>query len=137
MVKPKLLEEALGALKRAGNPFYQMEFDRVNAYRERCMEDDPRGAGVVFPELAEDSDSDDEMEQEGFERDERQYNEKEDPVKRNQLVEVEEGACMIQNNPEVDRRVEDSVVSVAPGEGRRPEGWLMDKNWDVQAYPST
>ena len=42
---------------------------------------------------------------------------------------------MIQNNPEADRRVEDSVVSVAPGEGRRPEGWLMDKNWDVQAYP--
>ena len=39
MVKPKLLEEALGALKKAGNPFYQLEFDRVNAYRERCMED--------------------------------------------------------------------------------------------------
>ena len=138
LVRPKWLEEALVVLKKAGNPFYQTEFDRLEDYRSRCMEDNPKGAGVVFPELAdcdEDMDMSEDDEMKAWFAAERRYNEKEDPVKRNQLVEVEQSACLIRNNPEMERRAEDSVVSVAPGEGRRPEGWLHEKTWDVQTHP--
>ena len=63
------------------------------------MEDDPDGAGVVFPELAdcdEEMDMSEDDELKAWFAEERQYNEKEDPVKRNQLVEVEQRACLIQ-----------------------------------------
>ena len=66
---------------------------------------------------------------------EQRFDVKKDPVRRNQLGEAEESVCMIPNNPESERRTDDSVVSVAPGEGRRPEGFFKNKDWDVQAFP--
>ena len=66
---------------------------------------------------------------------EQRYDVSKDPVRSNQLGEAEASVCMIPNNPESERRSDDSVVSVAPGEGRRPEGFFKNKDWDVQAFP--
>ena len=65
---------------------------------------------------------------------EQRYDVRKDPVRSNQLGEAEASVCMIPNNPESEKRTDESVVSVAPGEGRRPEGFFKNKDWDVQAF---
>ena len=141
LVNPKWLGEALQVLKEAGNPYYQMNFDSVDSYRARCVEEDPKGVEVAFPEIAEGdaevnrSDGEEQDSEAGKESEHTLYDKNQDPVQRNQLVEVEESTCLVQNNPETERTSENSVISVAPGEDRRPEGMLQSKDWDVQAYP--
>ena len=56
-------------------------------------------------------------------------------MRRNQHVSEDNDTCMIPNNPEVQRRLEDAVIDVAPGEGRRPHGLLMARDWDVRSHP--
>ena len=53
LVNPKSLMEALKVLKESGNPHYQLDIEGVDEYFERCVEEDPQGAGVAFPEWAE------------------------------------------------------------------------------------
>ena len=140
LARPEAMTSALKVLKEAGNPHYQVAYDTAAEYRHRCVEDG-RSVEAVIPELADaPEDYQTEMEEEtGAQVEEQQeksrYNEAEDPVRRNQLAPGEGHTCMIQNNPEMERRVEDSVVSVAPGEGRRPVGLLYAENFDVKAFP--
>ena len=53
LVNPKFLVEALKVLKESGNPYFQLDIDDVDKYFQRCAEEDPQGAGVAFPEMAE------------------------------------------------------------------------------------
>ena len=141
LVNPKWLGEALKVLKKAGNPYYQMDFDSVDSYRARCVEEDPKGVEVAFPEIAEGDAEVNRSEEEGQgseagkESEHTRYDKNQDPVQRNQLVQVEDSSCLVQNNPETERTSEDSIISVAPGEDRRPEGIVQSRDWDVQAHP--
>ena len=51
LVNPKWLEEALQVLNKAGNSHYQLDYDKLEGYRQRCIEEDFAGAGVAFPEV--------------------------------------------------------------------------------------
>ena len=137
---PEKMTMALKILKEAGNPHYQNAYDTPTEYRKRCREDG-RSVEAVIPELA-DAPEDEQSQmveendaQTGEQQEEKRYNDTDNPVLRNQLAPGEGHTCMVQNNPEMERRAEDSVVSVAPGEGRRPEGLLYAKNWDTKAFP--
>ena len=144
LVNPKKMEQSLRILKEAGNPHYQIQYDGIGEYQIRCAEEDPQGCELVFPEVAEGAEEEQRSQEEDMalpsdeeeeETEEGNYDEREDPVRRNQMAPGENDTCMVQNNPEMERRIEDSVISVAPGEGRVPEGLLYAKDWDVQAYP--
>ena len=133
LVNVRHLEEALETLRRAGNPHYGEVFDRGDAYMQRLAEEDPAGFSLLHPEIAEGAwhEVQDEFEPELEEREEQIFDPEKDPVRRNQHVSEENDTCMIQNNPEVQRRLEDAVIDVAPGEGRRPHGMLLATDWDV------
>ena len=137
LVNVRHLEEALETLRRAGNPHYGEVFDRGDAYMQRLAEEDPAGFSLLHPEIAEGAwhEVQDEFEPELEEREEQIFDPEKDPVRRNQHVSEENDTCMIQNNPEVQRRLEDAVIDVAPGEGRRPHGLLMAQDWDVRSHP--
>merc|ERR1712218_529367 len=128
------LEEALETLRRAGNPHYGEVFDRGDAYMQRLAEEDPAGFSLLHPEVAQGAwhEVQDELEPE---LEEQIFDPEKDPVRRNQHVSEENDTCMIANNPEVQRRLEDAVIDVAPGEGRRPHGLLMARDWDVRSHP--
>ena len=131
------LEEALETLRRAGNPHYGEAFDRGVAYKQRLAEEDPAGFALLHPELEEGAwhEVQDELEPELEELEEQRFDREKDPVRRNQHVSDENDTCMIPNNPEVQRRLEDAVIDVAPGEGRRPHGLLLARDWDVRSHP--
>ncbi len=143
LVDPNNLMQALKILKEAGNPHYQGQYENLDEYMRRCAEDDPQGCDFIFPEIGEavkeverNEDVDDpaeDIEEEG--EPEREYDPKEDPVKRNQFVPGEDDICMVENNPEMESRLEDSVINVAPGEGRKPVGLLYSQDWDILAFP--
>ena len=140
LARPEAMTSALKILKEAGNPHYQVAYDTPTEYKNRCQ-DDGRSVEAVLPELTDEpEDEQTEIQEEngaqsGEQEEETRYNDADDPVRRNQLAPGEGHTCMIQNNPEMERRSEDSVVSVAPGEGRRPEGLLYAKNFDTKAFP--
>lgn len=141
LVNPHKLHRALKVLKSAGNPHYQLEFTSSGDYMMRVVEEDPKGSELVFPEVQqgareqEDEAMDDPAGKEQEDDEERRYDARDDPVQRNQHVPGEGDTCMVDNNPEMSRRAEDSVVSVAPGEGRVPVGLLYSDHWDVEAFP--
>ncbi len=143
LVDPRKMIQALQTLKSAGNPHYQQQHDSVGGYERRCTEDDPEGYNIIFPgvtEAAENEMAEDDVDTQADEGDqeeesEKEYDAQQDPVKRNQYVPGEDDTCLIQNNPEMLRRLEDSVINIAPGEGRRPVGLLYSNDWDIQAFP--
>ena len=137
LVNVRHLEEALETLRRAGNPHYGKAFDRGEAYKQRLAEEDPAGFALLNPELEEGAwhEVQDELEPELEELEEQGFDREKDPVRRNQHVSEESDTCMIPNNPEVQRRLEGAVIDVAPGEGRRPHGLLMARDWDVRSHP--
>ena len=53
LVNPKSLVDALKVLRESGNPYFQLDIEDVDKYFQRCVEEDPQGAGVAFPEMAE------------------------------------------------------------------------------------
>ena len=57
-----------------------------------------------------------------------------DPVKKHQLMETG-SVVMNDTHPEMECRLNDKVVSVAPGEGKTPVDFLYNHDWDVKAFP--
>ena len=68
------------------------------------------------------------------EEEEEQIYRNKDPVKKHQLMETG-SVVMNDTHPEMDCRMEDKVVSVAPGEGKTPVDFLYDHDWDIKAFP--
>ena len=138
LVNVRHLEEALRTLQLAGNPHYVGAFDGRKAYERRLMENDPAGFALLHPEVEEGAWKDDDDQADEDDPDEEEgkgFDPQADPVKRYQHVSEEMNTCMVANNPEVQRNMEDAVIDVAPGEGRRPHGLLMARDWDIKAHP--
>ena len=138
LVNVRHLEEALRTLQEAGNPHYGDVFDKKDAYERRLQKEDPRGFALLHPGMEEGAwnDDDDGPGDEGLGgQEEERFDPQKDPVKRNQHVSEDNDTCMVANNPEVQRSIEDAVIDVAPGEGRRPHGMLLTRDWDILSHP--
>ena len=142
LVNVKHLEEALRTLQLAGNPHYGDVFDEKDAYEKRLKEKDPTGFALLHPEIEEgaweddDDDNPDLPDQPDQEvEDGESFDPQKDPVKRYQHASEEMNTCMVANNPEVQRSMEDAIIDVAPGEGRRPHGMLLARDWDIRSQP--
>ena len=142
LVNVKHLEEALRTLQEAGNPHYGDVFDKKDAYEKRLKEKDPTGFALLHPEIEEgaweenDDDNPDLPDQPDQEvEDGESFDPQKDPVKRYQHASEEMNTCMVANNPEVQRSIEDAIIDVAPGEGRRPHGMLLARDWDIRSQP--
>ena len=137
-------------LKKAGNPYFKNIIQNAEDYEEHCAQSDPRGFRSLFPDIQDnlteeqntehilnnkegEEDDIEEEENDNDEEDERDYQQN-DPVKKNQFT-YNQSLCMNDTHPEMNRRVEDSVVSLAPGEGKVPVNMLYDHDWDVKAFP--
>ena len=138
LVNVRHLEEAQRTLQEAGNPHYGDVFDKKDAYERRLQKEDPRGFALLHPGMEEGAwnDDDDEPGDEDLGgQEEERFDPQKDPVKRNQHVSEDNDTCMVANNPEVQRSIEDAVIDVAPGEGRRPHGMLLTRDWDILSHP--
>ena len=148
----------LDVLKRAGNPHYQF-YDDFHTYEERCKESDPDGYEVLFPEnddieedidkmpgenqeaindelmaeLYTDLDSDDNSDTEDEVKDERDYLAN-DPVRKYQFT-YNKSLCMSNKYPEINVEDPTKDIEVAPGEGKRPNDIMKEKDWDIKAFP--
>ena len=94
---------------------------------------------MIHPEIEEGAwkEDDEQPDEDDLEVEEggKSFDPQADPVKRYQHVSEEMNTCMVANNPEVARNIEDTVIDVAPGEGRRPHGMLMAREWDIKSHP--
>ena len=79
------------------------------------------------------------IEQEVNEKEETEYRET-DSIRKFQF-DYDQSICLSQNFPEAfhlentENMVENSQISVAPGEGKIPENILNSENWDALAFP--
>jgi hypothetical protein len=140
LVNTRKLYKALAVLKEAGNPHYQWwEPTPIEEYEIRCAEEDRHGCDLIFPEIAQGAMEDAKDEEAVCAEEElpaeRVYDEQQDPVRRNQLAPGDGDICMVPNNPEMERRLDQPLVTVAPGEDQTPVGMLYSQDWDVKAFP--
>ena len=153
LAQPSKLFNFVRKMKHYSNPFFsgigdfykdEGDFDEYRKeFKEECKKTDRRGYKVVFGDDGDDDDesSGEEVEQEETEQskaeskieelkekeelEEEENYQKNDPVKKYQLV-YNEVVSLVDNCPE---------VTISPGEGARPVNSLFEKNWDVKSHP--
>ena len=151
LINPEKIFRMLKKLKESGSPYHQNLMTHVD-FRIMCNERDKIGYEAIYGDEEEDIleklnemprfDIEDEITDEETEENESVKNEnqdkdsqecldeeeevtKKDPIKKYHFV-YDETLCMMDKYPE---------ISVAPGEGQKPKGILVDKHWDVKAFP--
>ena len=137
--------------------------DDISTYEERCKIDDPEGHQVIFPEedeleeeiemMPKDSigkpadeilqksspylDSDDENDSDDDSdtelKDEMDYLSN-DPVRKYQFT-YNKSLCMANKYPEISAPDPTKDIEIAPGEGKRPNDIMREKDWDIKAFP--
>ena len=141
-------------LKEMGHPGYKF-YDDLNTYEKRCLNDDPTGAKLVFPEAEEEivelevylselkenehgieSERDITPQNDADESDIDQKEEEElvrkDPIRKFQY-DYTKSTCMTNKFPEADFG---SALDFAPAEGKIPTSILKDKDWDINSFPN-
>ena len=151
-VNPDKIFKALEYLKASGHPGYK-NFNSKEDYIKRCRVVDEEGYQAMFEdeqevdELAEhlepfqlngiEETLTDEIndEEKGLVSDEEYYK-KNDPVAKFQFN-YDRSTCLTEKYPEV--ATDDAAIATdlnfAPGEGKYPADILMDKSWDINAFP--
>ena len=147
LINPDKIFKMLQKLKESGSPYHQ-DLSTPADFRIMCNEQDKTGYDAIYGEEEEDIvenlmemprfDVEDEFTDEGSQDDEivkndnQDYDEddeeeatKKDPIKKYHFV-YDETLCMMDQYPE---------IHVSPGEGQKPKGILVDKHWDVKAFP--
>ena len=161
LVNPEKILRMLEMLRKSGNPHYQ-RYDDFNTYQERCKHEDPEGYDVIFPndeleeevemmptlnvqslkdetaqELLTSSKSDNEYDTANNDdedlKDELEYITK-DPIRKYQFT-YNKSLCMSHKYPEVNVEDPTKDIELAPGEGKFPNDIMLEKDWDVKAYP--
>ena len=151
-VDPNKIFKALEYLRAKGHPGYK-DFNTREEYMDRCKETDKEGYQSIFEpdddvdevfeqldpmnvdEITEViTDELNDMETETL-NDELYYKEN-DPVAKFQF-DYDRSTCLTEKYPEVtvpeDTHCQEFCF--APGEGKYPADILMDKSWDVNAFP--
>ena len=158
MVRPEKIFHALRYLRDAQNPYYQF-YDQQETYLARCkikeqrrlnlfeddMDDIEEDLGEpAMPETSEVedeavNDSDEECEDEmeiAVEQEEQDI--ENDPVRR-QHFNYNEYSALVNGHPELFLDSDGNQVTsldFAPGEGKRPTGFLYQKDWDHKSWPT-
>ena len=153
LARPEKLFKTLKRLKEMGHPYYQC-YDTQEQYTARCRQRDERRERI----LREESDNDDieenineypikecfnavsdEIEddlEEELSREERDINN--DPVRR-QHFNYHANSVLVNGHPEIlldDNGNQVADLHFAPAEGKIPENFLDQKDWDIKSWPT-
>ena len=149
----------LDYLRKKGHPSYKF-YDDYLTYEQRCLEEDPVGSKLVFPEAeaemidlevykhnlkeaeletscSENNDRNLENvtnineQDENEEKDEDEYVKK-DPIRKFQY-DYTKTTCLTNKFPEADS---ESSLNFAPAEGKIPSNILKDDDWDINSFPN-
>ena len=144
----------LDYLRMMGHPGYKF-YDDLNIYKNRCSNEDAKGAVLIFPEeeaeiidleiyraelnkLDYDEDYDkrnsEDIETEQLEKDNKDEEEylKKDPVRKYQY-DYNRTTCLTNKFPESKT---ESALDFAPAEGKVPTSILKDDDWDINSFPN-
>ena len=152
LINPDKIFRMLQKLKDNGSPYHQNILTPAD-FRIICNERDKTGYETIYgdeediienlkemprfdvdDEITDEDSQEDESDEDGKQDKEDSQNsidededeaKKKDPIKKYHFV-YDETLCMMDQFPE---------IHVAPGEGQRPKGILIDKHWDVKAFP--
>ena len=140
-ISTKNIFEALQTLKRLGNKYYQFVPD-IDSYKKRCQETDPDGFNLLFETSQENKTS---KVTEFQETDVLSDSDKEEEdcvlkdAARKWQFQYNSSTCFSNDFPELDvhdnTKDEKEVLSVAPGEGKKPTNILNEEDWDVKSFP--
>ena len=157
LVNPDKIVNMIKALKENGNPYYQFNID-IDNFEARCKSEDPEGFGMIFPNgIDEDLDSyqnqsspiiDNENPTDGssiinsYPTDNQENEELKqeleylanDPVRKYQFR-YDDSLCLANKYPEAEAVDITKGIAVAPGEGKVPTDIMMEKDWDLRAFP--
>ena len=155
MISPEKIFQALRLLRGAGHPFYQF-YDSQENYMARCKEKDKRGYMMLTGEgndnIEDDlevmpvEDSNINITDEVPNHDDEDLetvleNESEDiqndPIRR-QHFNYQENSYLVNAHPEIFLDEEGNQVAdlnFAPAEGKIPNNFLDQKNWDIKSWP--
>ena len=125
-------------LKASGHPGYT-DFDTREQYINRCYETDKEGYDSFFGETYQIDEVMEMLEVNGTEEeelDEESYYKENDPVAKFQF-DYDRSTCLTEKYPEISVTEEsnEQELCFAPGEGKYPKDILMDKSWDINAFP--
>ena len=157
LIRPEKLFKVLQILKEMGHPYYQ-SYDTKEGYEARCRERNERRERFLreheiddaeekvsqhlleeernglTDELLEDEDIDDlEQEMNIDEKDMRN-----DPVRR-QHFNYSANSVLVNGHPEImldDEGKQVADLNFAPAEGKIPENFLDQKDWDIKSWPT-
>ena len=150
-VDPNKIFKALEFLKACGHPGYK-DFDSREEYLARCKNLDEDGYESVFGLEYEDDDLLEDLKAENIvfgdnnvndevlgtdtdDVDDEVYYKTNDPVAKFQF-DYDRSTCMTEKFPEVSvNNQSEEEYCFAPGEGKYPSDILMDKSWDINAFP--
>ena len=144
LIDPEKIFKMLNKLKESKNPHYQF-YDDYSTFKRRCIETDPKGYRIIYKDEIEESLEeinsemniknnveliDEIIEMGNFENlseseNDEEYEKKHDPVQKYHFK-YDKSVCFTEKYPE---------ISVAPGEGQTPQDILIDRDWDVKAFP--
>ena len=163
LVNPNKILKMLDLLKKSHNPHYQI-VDDFSTFKERCQDMDPEGYELMFhggdvleediammPKVNTESckdeisqlpssniDSDDDSDEPDSDDDEDYKDEMEyvtkDPIRKYQF-DYNKSLCLSHKFPEIDAEDPTKDIEIAPGEGKRPNDILREKDWDIKAFP--
>ena len=143
LVEPSKIFSVLEKLKQNKNPYFKF-YDDYNHFEKRCLETDPKGHKLLFESSNNDDDLEEPLESIKFKEKNDSFltdeiftdedeslssdfdDDKSDDPARKYNFEYDKSVCYTNKYPE---------ISVAPGEGQKPQDLLRDKDWDIQAFP--
>ena len=145
-----------------GNPHYSSILEDTQ-FQETCLETDPEGYRILFPEESKDFPSDSQEMKENLDfsvvderslggresmeesetsgkKEKDQEEEEEEYIKNDSIAKSQfnynKSTCFSHNHPEIS--VEENTsepVQVAPGQGKIPHDLLQEENLDVKSFP--
>ena len=155
LVNPQKIFDMVTALKESGNPYYQFNID-ISNFKERCKDQDPEGYKIIYPDddieeeldnsinislsmLKDEIDSESSISNTSCISDNENYEEEieyisNDPVRKYQFK-YDDSLCLANKYPESEAVDITKNIAVAPGEGKRPTDIMMEKDWDIRAFP--
>ena len=146
LINPDKIFRMLDKLKQSKNPHYQF-YDDYSTFKKRCNQADPKGYQLIYDDIIEENLEkgysgnksnnnmeliDEILEMGNFEdltdsenEKDEEYEKINDPIQKFNFK-YDKTVCFTEKYPE---------ISVAPGEGQTPQDVLMDRDWDVKAFP--
>ena len=157
MIRPEIIFQALQYFRKHNHPSYNF-FDTKEDYMARLRAKDQRGSilitgediidevedsqvGVLIPSEVQDEingNDEDDMADLEIELEKEQEDIQNDPIRR-QHFDYARFSCAVNAQPEMFLNEDGNQITdvdFAPGEGKIPQNFLDQKNWDINSWPS-